>query len=120
MIKVYREQNKIIIKGHADYDDYGKDIVCASVSSIVITTVNAILEIDRDAVIYKEEKDAMNVLKNLHPIEITKNGLKKHIDYKCWIGDKNSSFLNKKMPLYKKAIKNTDINILENTIYVAN
>ena len=61
MIKVYREQNKIIIKGHADYDDYGKDIVCASVSSIVITTVNAILEIDRDAVIYKEEKDILTI-----------------------------------------------------------
>ena len=61
MNKVYREQNKIIIKGHADYDDYGKDIVCASVSSIVITTVNAILEIDRDAVIYKEEKDILTI-----------------------------------------------------------
>ncbi len=61
MIKVYGEQNKIIIKGHADYDDYGKDIVCASVSSIVITTVNAILEIDRDAVIYKEEKDILTI-----------------------------------------------------------
>ena len=61
MIKVYREQNKIIIKGHADYDDYGKDLVCASVSSIVITTVNAILEIDRDAVIYKEEKDILTI-----------------------------------------------------------
>ena len=61
MIKVYREQNKIIIKGHADYDDYGKDIVCASVSSIVITTVNAILEIYRDAVIYKEEKDILTI-----------------------------------------------------------
>ena len=61
MIKVYREQNKIIIKGHADYDDYGKDIVCPSVSSIVITTVNAILEIDRDAVIYKEEKDILTI-----------------------------------------------------------
>lgn len=61
MIKVYREQNKIIIKGHADYDDYGKDIVCASVSSIVVTTVNAILEIDRDAVIYKEEKDILTI-----------------------------------------------------------
>ena len=61
MIKVYREQNKIIIKGHADYDDYGKDIVCASVSSIVITTVNSILEIDRDAVIYKEEKDILTI-----------------------------------------------------------
>ena len=61
MIKVYREQNKIIIKGHADYDDYGKDIVCASVSSIVITTVNAILEIDRDAVIKKKKKDILTI-----------------------------------------------------------
>lgn len=61
MIKVYREKNKIVIKGHADYNDYGKDIVCASVSSIVITTVNAILEINRDAVKYKEEKDILTI-----------------------------------------------------------
>ncbi len=69
---------------------------------------------EKQPLIYKEENDAMNVLKNLHSVEITKDGLKKHIDYKCWIGDKNSSFLNNKMTLYKKAIKNTDINILEN------
>ena len=75
---------------------------------------------EKQPLIYKEENDAMNVLKNLRSVEITKNGLKKHIDYKCWIGDKNSSFLNNKMTLYKKAIKNTDINILENVIDVAN
>ena len=29
-------------KGHAGYDDYGKDIVCAAVSMLVINTINAI------------------------------------------------------------------------------
>lgn len=75
---------------------------------------------EKQPLIYKEENDAMNVLKNLHSVEITKDGLKKHIDYKCWIGDKNSSFLNNKMTLYKKAIKNIDINILENVIDATN
>ena len=39
MIKVELKDNLITIKGHAGYDDKGKDIVCASVSSIVITTI---------------------------------------------------------------------------------
>ena len=68
--------------------------------------------------IYKEENDAMNALKNLHSIEISKNGLKKHIDYKCWIGDKKSSFLNNKMTLYKKAITNKDIDILDKVLCI--
>ena len=29
--------------GHAGYADYGKDIVCASFSTMIITTINAIL-----------------------------------------------------------------------------
>lgn len=33
------------IKGHADYDDIGLDIVCAAVTSVVELTVNAITEI---------------------------------------------------------------------------
>lgn len=33
------------LKGHADYDDIGLDIVCASVSSAVELTANAITEI---------------------------------------------------------------------------
>ena len=50
-LKKENEKTKEIkITGHALYDDYGKDIVCASVSSIVITTVNAILRIDKDAI----------------------------------------------------------------------
>ena len=43
MIKIKEKDNKIIISGHASFDEYGKDIVCASVSSIVITSINAIL-----------------------------------------------------------------------------
>lgn len=42
----------ISIIGHADFDVYGKDIVCASVSSIVITSVNAILRLRNDSINY--------------------------------------------------------------------
>jgi hypothetical protein len=54
MIKVELKDNLITIKGHAGYDDKGKDIVCASVSSIVITTINGIIEIDPDAIDYSD------------------------------------------------------------------
>ena len=46
--------DKIEIKGHANYSLHGSDIVCASVSSIAITTVNAIINIDEDAINYKD------------------------------------------------------------------
>ena len=66
MIRVDVVTNKdnykqITLKGHADYDEYGKDIVCASVSSIVITTINGILEIDRNSLNYVEEKDILTI-----------------------------------------------------------
>ena len=58
MIKVdLTKENVITIKGHANYDDKGKDIVCASVSSIVITTINAIIEIDNEAIDYSDLDD---------------------------------------------------------------
>ena len=65
MIKVNVESknNKHIdlikIYGHAMYDDYGKDIVCSSVSSIVTTTVNGIYELDKDYLNIEEIKDGM-------------------------------------------------------------
>ena len=52
--QIKTENNKIEIKGHANYDDYGKDIVCASVSSIVITTINAIIEFDPESIYYED------------------------------------------------------------------
>lgn len=67
MIKVdIKDNSKIIITGHANYDEYGKDIVCASVSSIVITTINGILEIDKDAINYEDldNKIMLEVIKD--------------------------------------------------------
>ena len=55
---------KINIKGHADYDDYGIDIVCSSVSSITITTVNAILMFDKNYISYNEKKDNFEIVIN--------------------------------------------------------
>ncbi|MBP3635911.1 MAG: ribosomal-processing cysteine protease Prp [Bacilli bacterium] len=54
MIKVIVENNKIEMSGHAYFDELGKDIVCASVSSIVITTINACIDIDEDSIYYED------------------------------------------------------------------
>ena len=55
MIKVIVSNSfdSIKISGHANYDEYGKDIVCASVSSIVTTTVNAIVRLDNNSIKYE-------------------------------------------------------------------
>lgn len=66
MIKVDIRDNHIKIYGHAMFDEYGKDIVCASVSSIAITTINGILRLDNEAIKYKLTKDELS-------IEILKN-----------------------------------------------
>lgn len=60
MIKVFvtkknQQIQEVSIQGHAMYDDFGKDIVCAAVSSCVITTVNGILEIDKDWILAKQD-----------------------------------------------------------------
>ena len=57
MIKVKVEKkganyDKVSILGHAMYDDYGKYIVCSAVSSIVTTTVNGLLSLNRESINY--------------------------------------------------------------------
>ena len=61
MIKVNINKKEIVITGHAGFAEYGKDIVCASASSIVITSINACLKIDNKFLIYKEEKDKLTI-----------------------------------------------------------
>ena len=67
LIKVEKEEEKIkqiILSGHAEYDKYGKDIVCAGVSSILTTTVNAILSFDETSIMIDEGKSfVLTVLK---------------------------------------------------------
>ena len=65
MIKVEVSKDKINIVGHAMYDDYGKDIVCAAVSSIIITTVEGIAKIDKSAIDINQN-DSLTIIINKH------------------------------------------------------
>ena len=52
-IHIVRKNNyikQITLKGHADYEDYGKDIVCAAVSATYLCTINGVLSIDKDSI----------------------------------------------------------------------
>ena len=63
-VKIEKENakyKKITILGHAMYDDYGKDIVCAAVSSIVITTVNGILALNKNSLSYMISKKGLSI-----------------------------------------------------------
>ena len=67
MIKVNINKNKIIISGHANFDNVGKDIVCASVSSIIYTSINAILSINENAIKFEDKKDLIiEIISNDH------------------------------------------------------
>lgn len=48
---------RITFKGHALYDDYGQDIVCAAVSATYLCTVNGIFSIDEDAIVVSSDND---------------------------------------------------------------
>ena len=52
---------KVAILGHAMYADYGKDIVCSAARSIVTTTVNGILSLDKEALTYKVDKKGLTI-----------------------------------------------------------
>ena len=46
-IEIQRQKNKIIdfeIKGHANFSEYGEDVICAAVSSVGQMTVNGLIE----------------------------------------------------------------------------
>ncbi len=78
MIRIIKKNNIITISGHAKSNTYGKDIVCASVSSIVYTTINAIKRIDKDS-IDVIDKNIMKI-KLLKDDEITNNLINNMID----------------------------------------
>lgn len=64
-VEIIRNNNnikKISILGHAMYDEYGKDIVCASISTLVISTVNNILSINSNT-IKVEQSDSKVIIK---------------------------------------------------------
>lgn len=77
MIKVLLFKNNNIVKrieihDHANYDKYGKDIVCSAVSSIVTTTINAIIRFDKEYIRYDNTQDLFNIIININN-DITTN-----------------------------------------------
>lgn len=59
--KAHAKYKKIAILGHAMYDDYGKDIVCSAASSIVTTTVNGVLALDKGSLSYMVSKKGVSI-----------------------------------------------------------
>jgi len=69
MIKINIKNNLIEISGHSNYSSIGYDIVCASVSSIVITTINGLIKLKSD-ISYTKDEGYVKLLINKHD-EIT-------------------------------------------------
>ena len=61
VIKVNSKYKQVTLLGHAMYDNYGKDIVCSACSSIVTTTVNGVLALNRESISYLVSKKGMKM-----------------------------------------------------------
>lgn len=53
--------DSITVAGHSGYAEAGADIVCASVSTLVITSVNMMIRIDKESVSYEVRDGFINV-----------------------------------------------------------
>lgn len=74
-INVIKKNNivdSIILEGHANYDEYGKDIVCAAVSATYLCTVNAIFSFNEEAIEIGNSKRAQKIkVKNNDNVTLT-------------------------------------------------
>lgn len=61
-VSIYKNKSgeyvKFTCEGHAGYADYGKDIVCAAISILVINTVNSLEEITKEAIQAEADEEA--------------------------------------------------------------
>jgi uncharacterized protein YsxB (DUF464 family) len=78
MIKVTIEKNntKIVsleVSGHSNYDEKGKDIVCAGVSAVVVGGINCLINEDKNAITYECKEGYSKVdVKNIDNDNINK------------------------------------------------
>ena len=96
MIKIVINNNLIRISGHANYDDYGKDIVCASVSSIIIISINAIYRFNKDAIEFVDNNDVMEITKLSED-----SNVEKLLDNMIYMLDELSKDYPKNIKLYR-------------------
>ena len=73
MIKVVYNDNfkNLKITGHAGYADEGKDIVCASASSIILSSINLAIEFNKD-VKYTDDLNKIEIINNTNDENVTK------------------------------------------------
>ena len=53
LIQKENELEQIKLKGHAMYDDYGKDIVCAGVTALTMSLVKSLSDLTEDKIEYE-------------------------------------------------------------------
>ena len=78
-IQINKTNNKytsLIVSGHSNYDEHGKDIVCAGVSAIVTGGINALAIENKNSISY-EIKDGYV---NLDVLDIENNNIQLIID----------------------------------------
>lgn len=66
MIKIYKSGCLITIKGHANYDEIGKDIVCSAVSTLALSSIELLKKFN----LLKESNykdDMLNISYIKHP-----------------------------------------------------
>lgn len=61
-VRIYKKKSGEYVRftcdGHAGYADYGKDIVCAAISILVINTVNSLEEITKERIQVETDEEA--------------------------------------------------------------
>ena len=69
-----KDVKTLIVSGHANYDKYGKDIVCAGVSAVVTGGINALEnQIDNIKIINEENLLGVEVVNSNEYIQIVLN-----------------------------------------------
>lgn len=79
---IYKNEfiNSIEVKGHANYDVKGKDIVCAAVSTAIIVTYNAIKHLNLDNNVTHKINDGYFLINVLNNNDIV-NSLLKNLEH---------------------------------------
>ena len=69
-----KDVKSLTVSGHANYDQYGKDIVCAGVSAVVTGGINALeSEIESIKIINEDNKLVVEVINSNEKIQIILN-----------------------------------------------
>ena len=59
--KTNDKYSSLVISGHSNYDEYGKDIICAGVSAIATGGLNALINENKSKISYRVNDGYVNV-----------------------------------------------------------